>query len=837
MVQKSLVLVIVLIYFLSPVYLSSSSLKNDINEVLKTNPTVQERLKNFRVSQEDLNIAESEYYPKIDLKFSAGYNKAGSGGLLHHEVDKTEYENYESSVTFTQNLFDGFSTMYKIDYQESQILSDAYRYIETANETAFKMADAYIKVLRSQELLQTARENVQINTSIYNKVKELSDSGLTTDSEVKKIHSSLSLAKSKLTVQKNNALEAQYGYRRVLGRMPNLVDMKRPDFEIKMPSNIEEAALFAIDNNPSLIISRYKIKGAEALYKQKQKGFYPKLDFEVSQTYNDAFPQNNGFNSPDDRFQARLILTYNLFRGGSDSAQLQKNISKINQEIELKRDIKRKVIEDLDLAWTFYEMTKDQLEDLREYSEFSEQTMTLYKEEYDLGRRTLLDLLTSQNDVINSREQIIKAEYDRLFAKYRILDAMGVLITSVVGESDEYTSKVNLSLNDDKAKEFLDVIPVKLDADNDNIADGIDLCDNSLIGDNILAHGCKKMILDTDKDGVVDEKDKCPLTKDGAIVSADGCELDNDLDGVADSKDECPNTVYGKKVSITGCEIYELYDEDIKDDEFVLKEKSYKSINTSLELLNIYYKKNSFETPSDAEKKLRKFVEFLSDNPSYKVLVVGHSCNEGDSVRNQWISEERAKNVIQNLIKIGVDASRLSYEGRSDGEPIAFGFSEEDLAINRRIEVEIIQKDKNMQNNSTIKNNLNIKSKADEKTENYKLEINYENNSFKIPSTAESEMQKFAKFLIKNKDYSVIVIGHTSSIGDSVANEWLSKTRAKYITLDLIKRGVEKQRLSYDGKGDKEPISFGNAPNQQALNRRIEIRLIKIYDRITKNEN
>lgn len=137
--------------------------------------------------------------------------------------------------------------------------------------------------------------------------------------------------------------------------------------------------------------------------------------------YNDSFPNDNGFDSPDDRFQARIVLSYNFYQGGSDIALAQKNISKINQEIEIKRDIKRKVVEKLDLAWTFYKMTQEQLKDLKEYSEFSKQTMELYKEEYDLGRRTLLDLLTSQNDVINSKEQIIKAEYDLLFSKFRIL--------------------------------------------------------------------------------------------------------------------------------------------------------------------------------------------------------------------------------------------------------------------------------------------------------------------------------------------------------------------------------------------------------------------------------
>jgi outer membrane protein OmpA-like peptidoglycan-associated protein len=56
---------------------------------------------------------------------------------------------------------------------------------------------------------------------------------------------------------------------------------------------------------------------------------------------------------------------------------------------------------------------------------------------------------------------------------------------------------------------------------------------------------------------------------------------------------------------------------------------------------------------------------------------------------------------------------------------------------------------------------------------------------------------------------------------------WRSITRAKFITLDLIKKGIDKSRLSYEGRGDSEPVVFGSTDEEQSLNRRIEIKLIK----------
>ena len=476
--------------------LSGLTLKESVIEAINTNPVVQERLKNYRATQQDLNIAASEYYPTLDFRASAGHTKAGEfkgdddGSAYKLGVNKLDHSNYETSLVLTQNLFDGFGTMNKVDYQEARILAAAHNYIETANDIAFQMTSAYINVLRAYELLGTAKENVQINESIYTKVKDLFDGGLTTDSEVKKIESALALSRSNLTVQLNNTRDIEYNFRRVLGRMPDASTMEKPNLLVEMPESIERAALYAINYNPSILVSRYNVKGAQSLWKQNEKDYYPKIDLEVSQNYNDASARN-AFDQPDDRFRARILLNYNIFRGGADAALSQKNISKINQEVEIGRDLKRQIIEGLDLSWSANEMIGLQLKDLRLYKEFSAKTLELYEEEYDLGRRSLLDLLSAQNDFINSRSQIINAEYEQLFAKYRILDAMGLLPMAVSGNEKDYAARVNLYTNMD-AHETLDTVPVKYDVDGDTIPDNEDLCDNSLLEDNIMPYGCKK---------------------------------------------------------------------------------------------------------------------------------------------------------------------------------------------------------------------------------------------------------------------------------------------------------------------------------------------------------
>lgn len=432
--------------------LFSQDIKTTISEVLSTNPIVLERLKNYNATKEDITTAQAGYYPKLDL--SIGVGKEDGEKPLNQEFD---YSVYQNSLTLTQNLFKGFETISRVKEQENRTISSAYSYIEKVNDTSFKMVNAYIQVMKNMELLNIQKENVEINTEIFKKVQKLYDAGLTTLSEVNKIESSLSLAKSNYVVQENTLLDVTYNMKRVLGRHLEPQAMNKPTLNVALPANIEEATQFAMQNNPSLLVGKYNIKLAQAVYQEKKSPFYPSIDLEISQAMNKNL---SGIEGKYENLRAMAYLKYNLFNGFADEAGLQKSVSSIYQEIETKNRLGREVTEGLNLSWVANEKLTTQLEHLNDYKKFSLQTLTLYSKEYDLGRRSLLDLLSAQNDFIAAKAQIITTEYNTLFAKYRILDAMGTLVSTVLGETDILYSNVGLN---GRAPKNNDTLPISYD--------------------------------------------------------------------------------------------------------------------------------------------------------------------------------------------------------------------------------------------------------------------------------------------------------------------------------------------------------------------------------------
>lgn len=443
--KRSLVILLLL-----TISTNAETLKESVKEVLRTNPTILERQKNYNALREEITIARSGYLPKLDLSLGAGYEEHNSYPDGLPDVENSD-QVYTSSITLSQNIFQGFETTNLVDEQKARTLAAAYSYIETANDASLQTVKTYVELLRNKDLLVTAQENVKINEDIFSKVQKLYDSGLTTLSEVNKIESSLALARSNYVVQENNFANAQYAFERVLGRLPEPESMERPVFDLALPADRDEALKVALENNPSLLVSIYNLRLAQSTWKSSKSNYYPRIDVEVSQDYNQ---NTNAISGDDDNFRAMAYLSYNLFNGFADKAEVQKNVSRVHQEIQNRADLRRQVKEGLRLSWESYEKLQQQLVHLNDYKNYSKKTLTLYAKEYDLGRRSLLDLLSSQNDFIGSKSQIITTEYNLLVAKYRILDAMGTMVTSILEGDDPIYANVGLDQREHEPDEM-----------------------------------------------------------------------------------------------------------------------------------------------------------------------------------------------------------------------------------------------------------------------------------------------------------------------------------------------------------------------------------------------
>jgi len=89
----------------------------------------------------------------------------------------------------------------------------------------------------------------------------------------------------------------------------------------------------------------------------------------------------------------------------------------------------------------------------------------------------------------------------------------------------------------------------------------------------------------------------------------------------------------------------------------------------------------------DSMPVVEQIATLLKDNPALKLSVEGHTDNVGTPASNKTLSEQRAKSVVQAVVALGVDASRLTAVGWGQEKPIADNRSEDGRAKNRRVEI------------------------------------------------------------------------------------------------------------------------------------------------------
>jgi len=232
------------------------------------------------------------------------------------------------------------------------------------------------------------------------------------------------------------------------------------------------------------------------------------------------------------------------------------------------------------------------------------------------------------------------------------------------------------------------------DTDGDGVIDAKDKCPTTPKGRKVNAEGCE---LDGDGDGVVDANDKCPTTPKGHKVNAEGCELDSDGDGVVDSKDKCPTTPAGRKVNADGCEL-DSDGDGIVDGADACPTVAAKTadgcpaapvaaVPKKLVLEGVNFDNDRATLRPDATAVLDKAAATLKEWGDAKVEVAGHTDSNSDDAHNLKLSQSRAETVRSYLIGKGIAADRLSAKGYGESTPVADNASAEGRAQNRRVEL------------------------------------------------------------------------------------------------------------------------------------------------------
>ena len=333
----------------------------------------------------------------------------------------------EASIRLTQNLFEGFGTQYEVQRLQYRLDAQSYTVMARANDVALSMAQAYIDLTTQKELMALAEDNMTKHQRILQQIKQRNEAGIGDLVEVDQARARLALAESNYSATLNNYDDAEAYFRRTLGRDPDNM-MVDPVFHGKLPQKLETATEIALDEHPTLRSANGDIAETRAQMKAADRFFYPRFDLEVDRTWDRNI---GGVEGDSEYFQVMLRMRYNLYRGGRDKANKRRTQSAYHEAAEIRNNTRRQVIENLRYAWNAMVHVQRQLDFIEQHIKLTYDTLTGYRKQFTLGRRSLLDLLNTENEYYDATRNLITNKAELTKARYRILAGMGRLLPSL----------------------------------------------------------------------------------------------------------------------------------------------------------------------------------------------------------------------------------------------------------------------------------------------------------------------------------------------------------------------------------------------------------------------
>lgn len=461
--RKALFVVAMLTSF----YATADTLYEAVQYGMIANPDILLNTAKGLSAKQAIDKAKGGLYPSIDV--TGGFGRQRSINPTSAAIDdspSTTLNIVESAVELRQRLFAGGGIINEV--KRNQYLTEAQKWKTQgiAEDLALEITKNYFAVLLQERLYAYSIENLKAHKAVFKMIKERADAGITRTAEVDQANARLALAEANKISALADLQEVKINYAKTVGKWPENLQMPHVPARKSLPNNLARIIEKGLDNHPTVKSSYADIKEAKAQYDVARAAYYPEVNLVLNSSKNKNL---GGLIGPNDSDTVAVRMNYNAFRGGADAARIRETAYQVQEAYETKNRTLLELKETIRLAWNAYVASALRIQPLKQHVTASRKTRTAYQDEFKVGKRTLLDLLDSQNEYYQSQIELARAENDEILSRYRILNGMGCLLkylnlrlpVNVVNNDVFSSAQTNILLN-----RKMDEIPYPNNTDN-----------------------------------------------------------------------------------------------------------------------------------------------------------------------------------------------------------------------------------------------------------------------------------------------------------------------------------------------------------------------------------
>jgi adhesin transport system outer membrane protein len=339
--------------------------------------------------------ALSRLLPRVDARMSAGQAKYDATA---RPTPPEWMLRVDRSVTAAQPLFN-WSDYMTWRQQGALVSAEQERRANTDSATALEAASAFLSVYQAQLIIEYGESYRELLADLERYVSERASSGATSVADADRVRARVANAQSILAEGRASLISAMGNLRRLVGALPERVTVGTLDTSI-LPETLDGARTEATAANPELLASRREVDAATLERRAVFGRFMPNIELEVSQL---EFRNTSGQVGNQSDSRVLVVMNLPIYAGGGDLATTRALAAK-RQEKEFNLGEKeRKLLFDLESAFSVIESINPRLESTRVELEANLKVVAAFREQLFASNRSLLDVLDAYQRLYQSK--------------------------------------------------------------------------------------------------------------------------------------------------------------------------------------------------------------------------------------------------------------------------------------------------------------------------------------------------------------------------------------------------------------------------------------------------
>lgn len=409
---------------LAPAAANADTLADALASAYKTNPTLDGARQQTRQADETFAQARASFLPQVGVTGSYGTQLriTETDTIIGTQRSKNTFEPQNATITASQSLFEGGRRLAQIGQANAQIAGAQEGLRSTEQQVLLQVISVYVDVRRDEDVVRIRENNVTLLERQLQAAKDRFEVGEITRTDVAQAQARLSGAQAGLAAARSDLAASRAEYVRIVGTPPGTLDAAPP--VVGLPGTLDDAVSVALDLNPDLRRFKQNERAARQQVRIERAGLLPQVSV-YGRMARDIEPAGPGVESESQVAAAQVSIP--LFEGGFARSRTRSARLGVLRAESQTEEVRRSVVSQTTSAWNDYAAAQRVTDASKEQVRANELALEGVQQEQQVGLRTTLDVLNAQQELLDSKLAVIRAERDAYVAAHSLLLSIGKL--------------------------------------------------------------------------------------------------------------------------------------------------------------------------------------------------------------------------------------------------------------------------------------------------------------------------------------------------------------------------------------------------------------------------